>query len=57
MPFKSESQKRRFRELVAEGKMSQETYDKWESETTSGKLPERATKKGPATKRPMRLHK
>lgn len=40
MPFKSEAQKRKFAKLVSDGKMSQETYNKWDKETTE-KLPEK----------------
>jgi hypothetical protein len=45
MPFKSEAQRRKFRQLVKEGKLSQATYDKWEAETPKGKLPDHANKK------------
>ena len=41
-PFKSKAQRNKFHALKAQGKMSQETIDKWESET-SGPLPERKT--------------
>lgn len=44
MPFKSEAQRRKFLALVDEGKMSQETYDKWARETREKvvrKLPDR----------------
>ena len=41
MPFKSEAQRRKCAELVADGKMSQDTYDKWDRETGIRKLPER----------------
>lgn len=41
MPFKSIAQKKKFEQLVADGKMSQDTFNKWESETPKGKLPER----------------
>lgn len=40
MPFKSQAQKAKFESMVAEGKMSQETFNKWQSETPD-KLPER----------------
>jgi hypothetical protein len=46
-PFKSESQRRKFAELVKQGKMSPDTFKTWNSETT-GKLPERVGK--PSTK-------
>lgn len=41
MPFTSEAQRRKFHELVRQGKMSQETLDRWEKETPPGPLPER----------------
>lgn len=42
MPFKSEAQRRKFHQLVREGKMKQETVDQWERETPKDtKLPER----------------
>ncbi len=41
MPFKSEAQRRKFHELVKQGKMSQATLDEWERETPKSKLPER----------------
>lgn len=43
MPFKSESQRRKFASLVKEGKMSQSVFDSWNAETPKGKrLPEKA---------------
>lgn len=59
MPFKSEAQRNKFKQLVKDGKMKQETLDQWEKETPSGKLPERigspkknsaVTGKAPSTK-------
>lgn len=40
MPFKSEAQRRKFGELVKQGKMSQETFNEWNSETPKN-IPER----------------
>lgn len=40
MPFKSEAQRKKFLQLVKEGKMPQSTFDKWQSETPD-KLPEK----------------
>jgi len=40
MPFVSKAQQRKFRQLVADGKMSKDTYDKWENETNVRRLPE-----------------
>lgn len=44
MPFKSEAQKRKFEQLVREGKMSQSTLDEW-NKNSSTKLPERVNPK------------
>ncbi len=41
MPFKSESQRRKFGELVKQGKMSKSTFDEWNKATGKEKLPER----------------
>jgi len=41
MPFKSEAQKKKFAQMVAEGKMTQATYDKWDKETVAD-LPKKA---------------
>lgn len=41
MPFKSEAQRRKFAELVKEGKLSKRIYDEWNKETGKNKLPER----------------
>jgi hypothetical protein len=55
MPFKSKAQRRKFAELLVEGKISPETYEEWNRETGAAALPERArrkaTKKRPATKK------
>jgi hypothetical protein len=46
MPFRSKAQARKFGQLVREGKISQETFDQWASETPNmKKLPERVKKK------------
>ena len=45
MPFRSESQRRKFGTLVKDGKISQAEFDKWNTETGSKKLPERVTPK------------
>lgn len=41
MPFKSQAQRRKFAELLLEGKISNETFEEWNRETGSAKLPER----------------
>lgn len=45
MPFKSEAQRRKFAEMVRQGKMKQSEFDKWNSETPKGPLPERVGSK------------
>jgi len=42
MPFKSQAQRRKFAELLVQGKISPETYEEWNRETGGRKLPERA---------------
>jgi hypothetical protein len=45
MPFKSQAQRRKFAELLVEGKISPETFEEWNRETGSKRLPERAAAK------------
>ena len=45
MPFKSQAQRRKFAELLVEGKISNETFEEWNRETGSKRLPERVRKK------------
>ena len=52
MPFKSKAQRRKFAELLVKGEISEETFEEWNRETGSAKLPERVTK--PAKKRPAK---
>jgi hypothetical protein len=42
MPFKSQAQRRKFAQLLVEGKISDDTFEEWNRETGSQKLPERA---------------
>ena len=51
MPFKSKAQRRKFAELLIEGKITPETFEEWNVETGSKKLPERAKAKAPARKK------
>ena len=44
MPFKSEAQRRKFHQLVKQGKMSQKTLDEWEKDSPKN-LPERINPK------------
>ena len=52
MPFKSQAQRRKFAELLVEGKISNQTYEEWNRETGSKRLPERVRKKPAARKNP-----
>ena len=45
MPFKSQAQRRKFAELLVEGKISNQTFEEWNRETGGRKLPERVTRK------------
>jgi hypothetical protein len=49
MPFKSQAQRRKFAELLVKGEISPETFEEWNRETGSAKLPERVGPK-PAKK-------
>ena len=54
MPFKSQAQRRKFAQLLVEGKISPETYEEWNRETGRAKLPDhvkRKTKKKAAKKK------
>jgi hypothetical protein len=42
MPFKSQAQRRKFAQLLVQGKISPETFEEWNRETGDRKLPERA---------------
>ena len=45
MPFKSQAQRRKFAQLLVEGKISNQTFEEWNRETGSAKLLERVTPK------------
>ena len=51
MPFKSQAQRRKFAELLVAGKISNETYEEWNRETGTKKLPERVRKKPTARRK------
>jgi hypothetical protein len=65
MPFKSQAQRRKFAELLVEGKISNQTFEEWNRETGSAKLPERvkpaaksrSRKKSRARTKPARKRK
>ena len=55
MPFKSKAQRRKFAQLLVEGKISDQTYEEWNRSTGRRELPERVRPKTkPPTKRPAR---
>jgi len=54
MPFKSKAQRRKFAELLVEGKISDQTFEEWNRETGRKKLPERVSKKPTTEKRRAR---
>ena len=64
MPFKSQAQRRKFAQLLVEGKIKPETFEEWNRETGGAKLPERAAaprkktaKKAAAKKKAVRKKK
>jgi len=52
MPFKSQAQRRKFAQLLVDGKISNETFEEWNRETGSKKLPERVKRKCAASNKP-----
>jgi hypothetical protein len=44
MPFKSKAQRRKFAQLLVEGKISDQTFEEWNRETGRKRLPERVSK-------------
>ena len=61
MPFKSQAQRRKFADLLLKGEISNQTFEEWNRETGSAKLPERvkpkARKKSAAKAKPNRKSK
>jgi len=51
VPFKSKAQRRKFAELLIEGRITPEQFEEWNVETGSKKLPERVKAKAPARKK------
>jgi hypothetical protein len=45
MPFKSQAQRRKFAQLLVEGKIDPQTFEEWNRETGDAKLPERVRAK------------
>ena len=51
MPFKSQAQRRKFAQLLVEGKISNQTFEEWNRETGTKRLPERAKRKAKSKKK------
>ena len=51
MPIKSKAQRRKFAELLVEGKISPETFEKWNRGAGSAELPERVHPKAEAKRK------
>jgi hypothetical protein len=49
MPFKSAAQRRKFAQLLVDGKISPETFEEWNRETGSKRLPEHVKRKAKRT--------
>jgi hypothetical protein len=57
MPFKSQAQRRKFAQLLVEGKISNQTFEEWNRETGGKKLPERVKPKPRPRSRPRSKRK
>lgn len=57
MPLKSKAQRRKFAELLVEGKISAETFEEWNRSTGSAELPERIHPKARAKRKRKRTLK
>lgn len=57
MPFKSQAQRRKFAQLLVEGKISNQTFEEWNRETGGKKLPERVKPKAKAKSKAKRKAK
>jgi CRISPR/Cas system-associated endonuclease Cas1 len=51
MPFKSQAQRRKFAQLLVEGKISNETFEEWNRETGAKQLPEHVSRKRSGVKK------
>jgi hypothetical protein len=51
MPFKSQAQRRKFAQLLVEGKISNQTFEEWNRETGRKRLPERVGAKARASRK------
>jgi hypothetical protein len=57
MPFKSQAQRRKFAQLLVEGKISNQTFEEWNRETGGARLPERVKPKAKPKRRAKRVKK
>ena len=57
MPFKSQAQRRKFAQLLVEGKISNDTFEEWYRETGGRKLPERVKRKQTVRAKPGRKNR
>jgi hypothetical protein len=51
MPFKSKAQRRKFAQLLVQGKIKPETFEEWNKETGAKELPEHVKAKKNATRK------
>jgi hypothetical protein len=56
MPFKSQAQRRKFAQLLVEGKISNDTFEEWNRESGAKKLPEHVAR-APAKARKRKVSK
>ena len=52
MPFKSKAQRRKFAELLVNGKITDEAYERWNQTTGRKELPERLHPEAKSPKKP-----
>jgi hypothetical protein len=57
MPFKSRAQRRKFAELLVKGEISPQTFEEWNRETGSAKLPERVRPEAKSRRKKSRSKK
>jgi hypothetical protein len=50
MPFKSQAQRRKFAQLLVDGKISAATFEEWNRETGTKRLPEHVARKRKTSK-------
>jgi len=51
VPFKSQAQRRKFAQLLVEGKISPQTFEEWNRETGARKLPQHVKRKAASKRR------